>query len=81
MTQINGYELVNTCMACPEQYDVYKEGKYVGYLRLRHGQFRAENESGKVVYTAIPIGDGMFTPEEREKYLAEAIQAIENDKE
>ena len=26
-----------TSSACPEQYDVFKGGKQVGYIRLRHG--------------------------------------------
>jgi hypothetical protein len=34
-------ELRETCGACPEAYDVFFDGEYVGYLRLRHGSFRA----------------------------------------
>lgn len=63
---------------CPEQYDVYLAGREVGYLRLRNGKFRAEVPfGGKVVYEAEPQGDGCFEEEEREKYLNEAIQAID----
>ena len=34
--------LVNTCDACPEQYDVFRGEEKVGYLRLRWGSFTAE---------------------------------------
>ncbi len=68
-------ELVETCGACPEQYDAYFKGENVGYLRLRHGFFRAEYK-GKTVYSANPVGDGIFEPEERDKYLANARRAI-----
>ena len=39
---INGYRLILTCGACPEQYDVFDGDRQVGYLRLRHGHFRAD---------------------------------------
>lgn len=75
---IDGFDLVRTCGACPEQYDVYKDGKQVGYLRLRHGVFRADYPQcgGRTVYTAEPKGDGIFEPEERDFYLSNAIHAI-----
>lgn len=38
----NGLELVLTCSACPEQYEVFKDGKQVGYYRLRFGEFRVD---------------------------------------
>ena len=34
---IEGLEFKKTCLACPEQYDVFKGDKLVGYVRLRHG--------------------------------------------
>jgi hypothetical protein len=68
-------ELVQTCGAYPEQYDVYYESCEVGYLRLRHETFRAEcfNE---VVYTAYPNGDGILEDEEREYHLGLAKNFI-----
>jgi len=60
----------------PEQYDVYLNGKEVGYLRLRYGQFRAE-VYGHVVYTAETEGKGCFEDSERDKYLHAAILAID----
>jgi hypothetical protein len=68
--------LVQTCGACPEQYDVYQGDKRVGYFRLRHGHFRAECPQGNVVYEAAPQGDGLFEPEERDRYLNEACAAV-----
>ena len=67
--------LDQTCGACPEQYDVYFEGNNIGYLRLRHGYFRAEYK-GDVVYEAYPQGDGCFYSEERDLYLKKARKAI-----
>ncbi len=77
--EINGYKLDMTCGACPEQYDVYKDNKLVGYLRLRHGYFRADYpDCGcETVYTAQPDGDGIFEDDEREHFLTEAINAID----
>ena len=79
MRIINGYKLVKTCSACPEQYDVFKDGKQFGYLRLRNGHFYASvpDCSAEVVYEASPVGDGMFDDDERDMYLTEAIEAID----
>lgn len=73
-------QLVETCGACPEQYDALYDGKEVGYLRLRHGHFNVQcpNVGGESVYAADPIGDGCFDSEEREFYLISARQAIAN---
>lgn len=67
-----GFRLVQTCFACPEQYDVYLNGEYVAYFRLRHGTFRAEVD-GEIVYTASTQGDGIFSEEERESQLTKAL--------
>jgi hypothetical protein len=71
--------LVRTCHACPEQYDVFSGNDKVGYLRLRHGYFRAENAAKDIVLEGNPIGDGMFTDGERDKWLRRAVAAIEAD--
>ncbi len=68
-------ELVETCGACPEQYDAFYEDEEVGYLRLRHGYFRAEYR-GRLVYDANTIGDGLFEYEERDEHLTKARKAI-----
>ena len=77
---IHGYRLKQTCLACPEQYDVFDDlGQQVAYLRLRHGGFRAivPDYGGEQVYHANPKGDGVFHNEERVKYLTEAIMAVQ----
>lgn len=68
--------LVETCGACPEQYEVYLGKKEVAYLRLRHGVFRVDVPFGKTVYTAHPNGDGCFDDDERDIWLSEAKRRI-----
>lgn len=70
--------LVRTCPGCPEQYDVYKKGELVGYLRLRHGFFEARfgGVTGPSVYRSYTDGDGAFTDEERNHHLKKAKKAI-----
>ena len=72
--------LRKTCNACPEQYDAVDEcGRRVGYLHLRWGHFTVQvpDPSGRTVYEASPEGDGSFEPDERERYLQSAVDAIE----
>lgn len=77
MTNENQIKLIQTCGACPEQYDLYIGDHNIGYLRLRHGYFYAEHiPSGEVVYEAEPHGDGIFEGNEREFYLKNASDAI-----
>lgn len=72
------FTLNRTSGACPEQYDVFLKstGEKVGYLRLRHGYFRAECH-GEDVYDANTRGDGLFEDDEREIHLANALRAIQ----
>lgn len=77
---INGYDLKMTCSACPEQYDVFKNGEQVGYLRLRHGEFTAEvpNCGGETVLETEEMnGEGIFDDDERTEYLTMAIDAVD----
>ena len=77
---IDGHTLVQTCFACPEQYDVYFKGDQVGYLRLRHGDFtvRCPKAGGEAVANYHPKGDGMFEDDERDYFLKKAIEDINN---
>lgn len=75
MKKYEQIKLVQTCGACPEQYDAYFNNEVIGYLRLRHGYFRAEYKD-VVVYDAHPNGDGCFDTDEREKYLKKSKKAI-----
>jgi hypothetical protein len=76
--EIDGLKLVCTCGACPEQYDVFDGDEQVGYLRLRHGWFRADvpHCGGETVHEAYPRGDGIFDDDERDAHLTEAVAAI-----
>ena len=71
-------QLVETCSACPEQYNAFLGKKQVGYLRLRHGCFTVDypDVGGEQIYSACPNGDGSFLHEERDQYLKEAVKAI-----
>ena len=78
---IGRYRLICTCGACPEQYDVFDEitKRQVGYLRLRHGFFRADlgGCGGETVYEAETNGDGVFDDNERMPHLRAAVIALE----
>lgn len=70
--------VVMTCMACPEQYDVYKGKEVVAYFRLRHGRFAAyvPPTGTNIVYEARTDGDGTFAEHERTKHLHAALEAV-----
>lgn len=74
----NGLELKMTCGACPEQYDVFKDGKQVAYYRLRHGEFRVDYPEcgGETIYEAEPSGDGIFEDNERLVYLSKTMRQV-----
>ena len=70
-----------TSSACPEQYDVFKGSKQVGYIRLRHGVLscRYPNTHGEIIY-AHQFEDewkGYFeNEEERTFYINECKNAL-----
>lgn len=74
--------LEQTCSAFPEQYDAFVGDKQVGYLRLRHSYFSVEvpDCGGEIVYEVDDTnglkGDGQFSDDEREKFMAAAKDAI-----
>ncbi|MEK6852958.1 MAG: hypothetical protein AABX59_03705 [Nanoarchaeota archaeon] len=39
---IKGLDFIETCSSCPEQYEVFKDKKEVGYVRLRWGSLRVD---------------------------------------
>lgn len=73
--EVEGCQLIGGG-ACPEQYDVYYNQEFIGYLRLRHGNFRADLPNGKTVYRAQPKGDGIFDDDERQAYLYMAVLVL-----
>jgi hypothetical protein len=80
-SEVDGLRLVCTSVACPEQYEVFdSSGRQVGYLRLRHGRFRADfpDCGGETVYESLTKGDGTFSEDERKDELGKAVAAIKS---
>lgn len=78
-------ELIKTCSACPEQYDVLDEhGKYVGYIRFRFGELEVhpikDNEPDWELYLlSRSVNDdllGVIPDGVRKEWLEESKQAI-----
>ena len=79
---INGLEFRMTCIACPEQYDVFdEEGIQVAYIRLRYGYLSVDipDCDGETIYTH-EFDDkwkGVFdNEEERFNYLYDIAKII-----
>lgn len=72
------FHLVQTCEACPEQYDAYLDGGKVAFLYLRHGLFFVECPcpGGREVFRARPQGDGIFEWQERDGFIRQALEAV-----
>lgn len=81
----DGLQFVETCFACPEQYDVFDENhKLVGYVRLRYGNLTCEYPDcgGELIYEhTFPTDDlkGSFEENERYNYLG-LIAKLINEK-
>ena len=79
---IGDLRFICTCSMCPEQYDVVdREGKQVGYVRLRGGYFRVDCPEclEETVYQDNSFGDlvGSFeTENQRIDYLNRAAYHI-----
>lgn len=74
----NGLQIKMTCPACPEQYEVFKDGNQVAYFRLRHGVFSVDYPTcnGETIYETEPNGDGIFDDNERLNYMLKAMRAV-----
>lgn len=82
-------DFYETCGACPEQYDVFIEGKQVGYVRLRWAHLRCEypDVGGREVYSHSWGGksglDGYLgefpSNEEREFHLERIAEILYNE--
>ena len=80
----NGLVFQQTCGACPEQYDVYKDDAIAGYVRLRWGHLRCDfpDVGGETIYEHC-FNDGMqgmFWDEESREFHLTAISNAINDK-
>lgn len=79
-------ELVQTCFACPEQYDMLLFGVRVGYFRLRHSSYTVAAggpslDPQEVVLTEdyCPSGEsdvGVFRWEDRDDALLRGAWAV-----
>jgi hypothetical protein len=69
-----------TCYACPEQYDVYIDGKQVAYVRLRWGCLRVTvpDVGGVLVYEHEYDDEwqGCFDSDEDREFHLDAIADI-----
>lgn len=80
---IKGLDFKKTCDACPEQYDVFKDGNQVGYVRLRWGGLscRYPNHEGDEIYSESfqDAWKGCFDDDnERNKYLLIIANELNN---
>jgi len=79
---INGCQVINTCEGCPEQYDVFKNGKQIGYIRYRWGYFTAYfpdcdgNEVFRKPAGGSLSGEFYSDAKDRENYLTAGVNAI-----
>lgn len=77
----NGWTLIKTCYACPEQYDLLDaDNNMRAYFRLRHGCFTVNcpDVRGTLVYeSAESEGDGIFEDTERAVFMTRALMAVE----
>lgn len=80
--KIGNYKFEMTCVACPEQYDVFdKDGNKVAYVRLRWGSLTAcylEVTGEYLIYSTVIDGPGgCFNSEaERQYYLNRIARRI-----
>lgn len=77
---IDGLVFKLTCSACPEQYDIFKDGKQVGYFRLRYGcLFVWSPKAFDDLLLNAEYGDafcGQLKDEDHARYLKIAAYAI-----
>lgn len=77
---INGYDFICTCVVCPEQYDVFGNGKQVGYVRLRYGVLTLDypNINGKEIYRFLYDNEwlGSFMSEEDRDFQFSVMSRI-----
>lgn len=78
---INDIEFKETSFACPEIWDAYKDGEYIGYVRLRHGIVRISlDDPDQTLYSEdiSQHSDGVFYSDKiRTNWLTKAAIAFE----
>ena len=84
---IDGYKFKKTCPYHPEQYDVVKDGKMHGYVRLRRGHLTCEYPDvfDTTIYDKTIGKSGVrgyfYTAKERMYYLNEIRDTIRKHEE
>ena len=83
---IGSYRFVQTCWACPEQYDIFGttaigEDKLLGYVRLRGGKFRVDcpncgDETVLEHYFDDPLQGSFDNDTQRLEFLQKAAVAV-----
>lgn len=78
--ELNEFDVSMLCGGCPEQYEIYRKGKQVLYVRLRYGGLSAwyPDESGESIYQHRFSDNykGVFVDsEERNRYFNEIYDA------
>jgi len=79
----NGYEFRCTCFACPEQYDVFRDSKYVAYIRKRWGRLAVNPvKNGEVMWNEViycEVDDDPYagTIENLDATIDKIVEAIE----
>ena len=76
--------ILQTCIACPEQYNVYdNDYHYLGYIRLRHGRLTFTDTKNNLLFSKNFHKDpykGSFNSEtEKYKYLFTILEEIRNE--
>ena len=68
---VDNLRFEQTCVACPEQYDVFDGQDQIGYVRVRNGRLTVESPfcGGSLLLSEAVDGDGMFEDYERAEWL------------
>lgn len=78
--ELNEFNVSMSCAGCPEQYEVYRKGQQLLYIRLRYGRLTVwyPDESGEVIFQHRFSDNykGVFESiEERNMYFNEIYDA------
>ena len=82
VTRIGSFDFKCTCFACPEQYDVFRAGEYVAYVRERDGHLTVHPVTEdainwkNIIYEEYEDGKGDIF-EKREEKLTHIAKEIE----
>ena len=77
------FELEQTSQACPEQYNVFRGERLVGYIRLRNGYLYLSypDAYGETIYEHVfedKLKGSFDSDEERNHYLVESLTVLKN---